>query len=473
MTSIGTTAFLSLLRAKRVRSLFCALWMGAALSLAGPAASAWAQDADCRPAALDVFVRQLNARGFAFGCVPMHWRLFNAQADAWMQDDDLTFEQRMQQSVFVLQLKGGQFDEYVIGGQPAWQSGTPLEWQRDFAAIGYPVRTEERGAQAAGPLYLISMWLGPSVDLDGFAAALAERASAYETIQLPSLHYRYLDGEAAPPAQTAYILDGGQMQELFRLESHFANNKYVVIEPTDASRALPGLPVFSFFSSTPIMAADMEPLLDSLLFRHRLPPVPPSPTAVTELRTPLGLLELVPAIREAAQALIDAKTAEIQDDALRMAREMPYTHLLPYQLRTSDTHLYWAPFRLQTGRLILWEYTGGAHGNSSVATWTFTGDGAPVALSDILDVPETEALAAIRTAAAEHLARIPAYDLAPPESAAQVAQDLPHLEAVTAWNPMIRNGQPGLWVTFEPYVIAAYAFGVQEFFVPLPLKAPE
>lgn len=472
MASTATT-FLSLLRARRVQGIFCALWAGVALSLAGPATAAWAQDMDCRPAALDVFVRQLNARGFTFGCVPMHWRLFDVQADAWMQDNDLTFEQRMQQSVFVLQLKGGQFDEYVIGGQPAWQTGQPLEWQRDFAAIGYPVGTDENGAPAAGPLYLISMWLGPSVDLDGFAAAVAERAAAYETVQLPSLHYRYLDGEAASPAQTAYILDGGQMQDLFRLESHFANNKYVVIEPTDASRALPGLPVFSFFSSTPIMAADMEPLLNSLLFRHRLPPRPPSLNAVTDLRTPLGLLALVPALREAAQALIDAKTAEIQDAAMMMAREMPYTHLLPYQLRTADTHLYWAPFQLQTGRLILWEYTGGAHGNSAVATWTFTADGAPVALADILDVPAAEALAAIRTAAAERLALIPALNLARPEIAAQVAEGLPDLAAVAAWNPMIRNGQPGLWVTVEPYVIAAYAFGVQEFFVPLPLKAPE
>ena len=262
------------------------------------------------------------------------------------------------------------------------------------------------------------------------------------------------------------------MKELFNLDGGFLNTRYVIIQPTKASQALAGIPVFAFFSSSSIALADLESLLQSLFFRHRLPPTPPVPDQVVHLQTPLGLLELVPVLQSVAASLVAERRAEILDMALTFAQEVPYSNLLPFQLRTSNVNLYWAPAGLQTGRLILWHYIGGAHGNSVVTTWTFTAQGQPVALTDLLTVSEEEALALITEAAVQHL-QFSVADMSATESRDWVTQGLTSLEDLSGWNPTIYLGQEGFWITLEPYVITPYHLGIQEFFVPMALQVPE
>lgn len=431
-----------------------------------------AQTTPCLATSPEAITKQLQRQGYAFGCLPEAWNLFSLGEDAWVREVDIqSLGHRIQQEIFILQLKSGHFDDFVVGGQPAWQTGEALQWQIDFAAIGY--RTPASGDQTReGPVFALAAWLGSSVDLDGLAQALQERAHTYETIELETFHLRYLDGNEPLPPQTAYVLDGAQMQELFRLDSNFINNRYVIIKPSEMSQSFPGLPVFSFFSGTPITAADMAPLLQNLLFRPRLLPQSPDPDQVADIRTPLGLLAQVPSIRSEAQALIDRKAREIRDWAMEFAREMPFSHLLPYALHTVDTNLYWAPWDMQTGRLILWEYTGGAHGNPTVTSWTFTAGGEAVALAEILDVALDEALDLVIVAAVEHRRAHDSPGTSDESIREWVESGLADLESLSAWNPVIQNGQMGLLITLDPYVIAPYTAGIQEFFVEIPLKAP-
>ncbi len=424
------------------------------------------------PVCLDVetITAQFNARGYSFICVPDNWNLYHIAGETWYRGPkSLANIQRIQQEVFVSQFKAGQYDDYVRGDPPAWQHGTALQWQRDFAGIGYRQVTQDQNATRAIPLFFIAMWANQTLEVDSLAAALSAQPDTYTTITLEALTLRYLDGEEAVPPQMAYVLDGTQMQDLFNLDSGFLNSKYVIIQPTEASHTLTGIPVFAFFSSAPIALADLEPLLQSLQFRHRLPPAQPDPAQVVHLQTPLGLLELVPALQAEATAWVAEWHTDIRDQALTFAREIPYTNLLPFQLLTSATNLYWAPAGLQTGRLILWYYTGGAHGNVAAATWTFTTTGQPVALPDLLTVSEDEALALITEAAIAHL-QYSAADMSAAESRDWVTSGLTSLEAISGWNPVIHHGRQGLWITLEPYVIAPYYLGVQEFFVPMDLQ---
>ncbi len=416
---------------------------------------------------------QLSTRGYTFGCVPDNWNLYRMEDEAWYRGTQtLTDIQFEQQDVFVAQFKAGNYDDYVSGDPPAWQNGAAVQWQRDFAGVGYrSVSSGQENSQVV-PLFLMVMWAASTLEVDSLATTLSAQADNYDTVELTTLTVGYLDGEEAVPPQIAYVLDGAEMQELFHLDSGFLNSKYVVIHPTEASRTLTGIPVLVFFSSSPLTLSDLQPLLQSLQFRHRLPPAEPDPETVANLHTPLGILELVPEIQAAATTLVSGKRAEILASAISFAREMPYSQLLPFQLHTSDTDLYWAPASMKTGRLILWEYTDGTHSHSSVTTWTFTAQGQTVDLMDILAVSAEEALNRITNAAVEHLTNS-AAGMTTTESRDWVTAGLTGLDVVRAWNPTTRRGQEGLWITLEPYVIAPYNMGIQEFFVPMALQAPE
>ncbi len=450
-----------------------AIALGLMLGLvAGPrSAAAQNEDPECFDA-VGITV-QFNTRGYTLGCVPDNWNLYHMADETWYRGPQtLSGFQVLQQNLFVSQFKSGQFDAYVQGDPPVWQNGNTLAWQRHFAGVGYPRGQQDQDSPSGVPLFFMALWAGETLATDSLTTTLATRANAYTTMELATLTLRYLDGETMVPAQTAYVLDGAQMQELFHLDSSFRHTRYVIIPPNEASQALAGIPVFVFFSSAPIAPADLEPLLQSLLFRHRLPPTEPNPDQVVHLQTPLGLLELVPPLQAAAAAEVAEWQADIQAQALTFAREIPYTNLLPFQLWTSDVNLYWAPGGLQTGRLILWYYTGGAHGNSAVTTWTFTAQGDPVALTDLLTVSEDEALALIIEAAVAHLQQSPT-EMSAEESRDWVTDGLTSLEAISGWNPALHRGREGLWITLEPYVISPYYLGIQEFFVPMALQIPD
>ncbi len=450
---------------------YAILVLGLVLSLVAMARPASAQRAEPACLSFETVTAQFNTRGYTFGCVPDNWQLYHMADEVWHTGaQTLSGVRPVQRYVFVSQFAAGHYDDYVLGHQPPdWQDDVALQWQRDFAGIGY--RSVANGSDTAQviPVFLIAMWAGGSLDVETLTTTLASRTDEYATIELASLTLHYLDGDETIPPQVAYVLDGTQMQELFNLDSAFLNSQHVIIQPTEATQALGGIPVFTFFSSSPITVSDLEPLLQSLQFRHSLPPVEPDPALVTNLHTPLGLLELVPVLRDAAAALVAAWRAEIQADAIAFAREMPYTHLLPFQLLTSDTRLYWAPEGLQTGRLILWHYTGGAHGNSDITSWTFTTQDVPVTLSEILTLSADETLALITDAAIKHLM---AAGMSETESQDWVTEGLTELADVTAWNPALHQGREGLWITLEPYVITPYYMGIQEFFVPMALQLP-
>ena len=439
------------------------------LSLASTASPVWAQDQPCLPASEVFLEQQLLAGQYAVGCLPESYLLFDAQANEWVDGPDpMVTAQGVQQDLFKGQVQSGQFDDYVIGQQPTWQTSGPLTWERDFAVMG-PRPGSQTDLGSASQLFVLSMWLQMPLDLESYVAALQSRSSEYERIELQTLHLRYLDGDTIQPPQTGYILDGTQMQNLFQLDSIFINNRYVVVEP-DLTAPLPtGLPVLTFFSGTPITSAEMLPLLDGLRFRRNPLPAQPSLAQVTSFYTPTGLLRLVPNIESKASAFITAKSQVIEQMALDFATEFPINHLLPFQLVTADTNLYWAPGSWQTGRLLLWEYTGGAHGNLNVGAWTFDDSGNLLSLADFLVWDDDAALEAIVQAALEYRQIHDQLGKTAAELEETVREGLPNLEAVSAWNPVIRNGATGLWVTLLPYTIAAYVDGVQEFFVPMPL----
>lgn len=431
--------------------------------------TALAHEESCTHLDPETIMEQMQSRGFAFTCIPDPWNLYVAEDDAWLHPlSSLSLSRRIQQEVFASQFVAGSLDDFVIGTAPEWAGQAEMRWHHDFAAVGYPSATD-----SAVPIFLLIMWAEEGVDLDRYAEALAARAFQYETLELPALWIRYLDGETEPAPQRAYVLNGPQMQELFHLDSGFLNNRYVIFEPTETSRSLNGIPIFTFFSSTPIELSDMHAMLDSLLFRPSLPPTEPDPDLIVRIDAPLGLLDLVPSLQTAAQALVAEWTARIQDEAVDFARTMPYNHLLPFQLLTADTNLYWAPWDMHTGRLMLWHYTGGAHGNTVTASWTFTDTGEPVALTDILMVEPADALARITEAAIQHRRAQEEADVSTADIADWVQSGLTDLEAISAWNPVMRQGRTWLMVTLDPYVIAPYAAGIQEFLVEMPLKAPE
>ncbi len=444
------------------------------LSLTRPASPVQAQDLSCPPDPLEFIMRQWLDRRYAVTCLPAGYSLFDVQADQWIHSpEQLELGQQVQRALFQNQVVSGQFDDYLMGDQPDWQTTGPLQWIRDFAIIG-PRPGGQSEPDATSQLFVLGMWVQMPLDLASYVAALQARAAQYERIELENLHLPYLDGDVAPLPQTAYILDGAQMQELFRLDSVFINNRYVVIEPDPTVPPPAGLPVLSFFSGTPIATAEMAPLLDSLLFRWEPLPATPVLEQVTEFQTPTGLLELVPAIEAEAQRFIEDHRREIAALALDFAREVPFTHLLPFHLLTVDANLYWAPGGWQTGRLLLWEYTGGAHGNLNVGAWTFDATGTPLVLKDILVLEEEEAMEAIVQAAIVHRQSRQQWDQAAEAQIEEtVRQGLPDLTAISAWNPTIRNGTTGLWITLLPYVVAPYAEGLQEFFVPMPLATQD
>ncbi len=441
------------------------------LMLVNPASPVEAQEQPCLPSPPKFTKQQLTDRNYAVICLPAGYFLFDAQANQWAHSpDQLELGQQVQQALFQNQVISGQFDDYVIGGQPNWQTTGPLQWVRDFAVMG-PRSGGQESPVARSRLFALGMWLQMPLDLTSYAAALQARAAQYERIELKNLHLPYLDGDEEPPPQTAYILDGAQMQELFQLDSVFINNRYVVIEPDPMAPAPAGVPVLSVFSGTPISSAEMGPLLNGLRFRRTPLPIEPSLEQVAVFRTPTGPLTLVPEIDAEARKFIEAKAREIGAMALDFARDFPITHLLPFQLITADANLYWAPGGWQTGRLLLWEYTGGAHGNLNAGAWTFDATGNPLALEDVLALEKDEALEAIVSAAIDHRRLQDRLGWTEVQIEEAVRQGLPNLAAVSAWNPVIRNGATGLWITLLPYTIASYVDGVQEFFVHMPLAA--
>ena len=134
-----------------------------------------------------------------------------------------------------------------------------------------------------------------------------------------------------------------------------------------------------------------------------------------------------------------------------------------------ETNLYWAPGGLQTGRLLPREYTGGAHGNLSVGSWSTNAAGFLLALEEAQELEPEGALEAIVRVSNEHRRNQDQLGLAVAEIEEEVQAGLPNLAAVDAWNPAIRDGTTGLWITLLPNTIAAYSDGIQEFFVPMPL----
>ena len=407
---------------------------------------------------------QLTTRAHAWTCIADPWHVFDLASDSWKPMSDLSNIQQAQLQVYATSFKAGRYDDFVVGDSPVWQGSGDLAWQREFAAVGF------RDA-GKGNLFAVAMWVDNAVDFDTFTARVAAHSDSWEAVTLTTLSIPWLDGGTVPQQQ-AWLLSGSQARGLLDLEGSFANNRYLVVAPTPALRALGGMPILAFFSSTPIPTEDLSGLLDSLHFVHGLPPADPDPDLVFQSDATTGLLALVPSLNQAGQAVIDSLIRDTQAAAVEFAREMPFTALLPWQLTTAASDLYWAPYGLHSGRLILWSYTGGAHGNLTVDSWTFTGSGSPVALTDLLAVSEDEALALIVQAAKDH--RAASLD---PEQDRDLAlrwvdDGLQSLDDISGWNPVRRHGRLWLLVTLEPYVIAPWVDGVQEVWVQVPLQDP-
>ena len=407
---------------------------------------------------------QLTTRAHTWTCIADPWHVFDLASDNWQPMSDLSNMQQAQLLVYANSFKTGRFDDFVVGDSPVWQGSGNLAWQREFAAVGF--RDADKGN-----LFAVAMWVDNAVDFDAFEAQVASHSDSWEALTLTTRSIPWLEGDTAPQQQ-AWLLSGSQARSLLDLDGNFANNRYLVVEPTPALRELGGMPILAFFSSTPILTEDLSGLLDSLHFVPNLPPTDPDPDLVFQSEATTGLLALIPSLAQAGQAAINNQIQTIQASAVEFAREMPFTALLPWQLLTAASDLYWAPYGLRSGRLILWSYTGGAHGNLSVDAWTFTGDGNPVALTDLLAVSEDEALALIVQAAKEH--RTAALD---PEQDRDMAlqwvdNGLQSLDDISGWNPVRRHGQLWLLITLEPYVIAPWVDGVQEVWVQIPLQDP-
>ena len=407
---------------------------------------------------------QLTTRAHAWTCIAEPWHIFDLASDSWQPMSDLSNIQQAQLQVYANSFKAGRFDDFVVGDSPAWQGSDSLAWQREFAAVGF----RDTGK---GNLFAVAMWVDNAVDFDAFDAHVASHATAWEAVTLTTRSIPWLEGGVAPQQQ-AWLLSGSQARSLLNLDGSFANNRYLVVEPTPALRELGGMPILAFFSSTSIPTEDLAGLLDSLNFVHTLPPTEPDPDLVFQSEATTGLLGLIPSLAQAGQALIDGQVQAMQASAVEFAREMPFTALLPWQLMTAASDLYWAPYGLHSGRLILWSYTGGAHGNLSVDTWTFTATGNRVALTDLLAVSEAEALALIVQAAKEHRTAALDPELDSDMALQWVDDGLQSLDDISGWNPVRRHGRLWLLVTLEPYVIAPWVDGIQEVWVQVPLQDP-
>ncbi len=406
----------------------------------------------------------LTTRAHAWTCIEDPWHVFDLASDSWPPMSHLSNIQKAQLQVYATSFKAGRYDDFVVGDSPAWQGSGNLAWQREFAAVGF--RAADKGT-----LFAVAMWVDQAIDFDAYTAQVAAHSDAWEAITLTTQSIPWLDG-GTTPQQQAWLLSGSQARSLLDLDTSFANNRYLVVEPTPALRELGGMPILAFFSSTPIATEDLSGLLDSLHFVHTLPPADPDPDLVFQSEATTGLLALIPSLNQAGQSVIESRIQATQASAVEFAREMPFTALLPWQLMTAASDLYWAPYGLHSGRLILWEYTGGAHGNLTVGSWTFTDAGEPVALTDLLAIPEDEALALIVQAAKDY--RTAALD---PEQdhdmALQWVEDgLQSLDDISGWNPVRRNGRLWLLITLEPYVIAPWVEGIQTIWVQVPLQDP-
>lgn len=407
---------------------------------------------------------QLTTRAHAWTCIADPWHVFDLVSDSWQPMSDLSNMQQAQLQVYANSFKAGRFDDFVVGDSPAWQGSGNLTWQREFAAVGF------RDA-GKGNLFAVAMWVDNAVDFDAFEAQVASHSDSWEALTLTTRNIPWLEGDTAPQ-QRAWLLSGDQARSLLDLDGNFANNRYLVVEPTPALRELGGMPILAFFSSTSIPTEELSGLLDSLHFVPSLPPANPDPDLVFQSEATTGLLALIPSLAQAGQAAIDNQVQVIQASAVEFAKEMPFTALLPWQLMTAASDLYWAPYGLHSGRLILWSYTGGAHGNLSVDTWTFTGSGNPVALTDLLAVSEDEALALIVQAAKEHRTAALDPDQDRDMTLQWVDDGLQSLDDISGWNPVRRHGRLWLLITLEPYVIAPWVDGVQEVWVQIPLQDP-
>ncbi len=449
-------------RGNRKLQILAAVVLACLLGLVALPGTAQAQELACQDE--QSVLGQLTTRAHAWTCIADPWHVFDLVSDSWQPMSDLSNIQQAQLQVYANSFKAGRFDDFVVGDRPAWQGSGNLTWQREFAAVGF--RDADKGN-----LFAVAMWVDNAVDFDAFEAQVASHSGSWEALTLTTRSIPWLEGDTAPQQQ-AWLLSGDQARSLLDLDGNFANNRYLVVEPTPALRELGGMPILAFFSSTSIPTEDLSGLLDSLHFAPSLPPANPDPDLVFQSEATTGLLALIPSLAQAGHAAIDNQVQAIQASAVEFAQEMPFTALLPWQLMTAASDLYWAPYGLHSGRLILWSYTGGAHGNLSVDTWTFTGSGNPIALTDLLAVSEDEALALIVQAAKEHRTAALDPDQDRDMTLQWVDNGLQSLDDISGWNPVRRHGRLWLLITLEPYVIAPWVDGVQEVWVQIPLQDP-
>ena len=176
----------------------------------------------------------------------------------------------------------------------------------------------------------------------------------------------------------------------------------------------------------------------------------------------MSWLEQALQIKTSAEQIIQEKRREILAGAESLFQEFPHSALLPYRLYVTEMRRF--PCKdpdIVSARMILYEYTGGAHGGNHYYSWNWSRKRKKfLSLSDVLSPSQFELVAdQVRKALFESQKLGDGYDKYRKD---QIQRGASKKEDFKIWN----LHENGIRFVFPEYQVASYAAGRFEVFVP-------
>ena len=169
-----------------------------------------------------------------------------------------------------------------------------------------------------------------------------------------------------------------------------------------------------------------------------------------------------PAIKLKAERIIREKKQEILKEARSFAQEFPHSVLLPFRLYVTEFKLFHSnKSDILSARMILYQYTGGAHGGSLYYSWNWSKSQQKfLSLGDALSLKDFSSLRVkVREALFESQKQGNEYDKYRKD---HIHRGTQKPEDFKIWN----FHQDGIRIIFPEYQVASYAGGRFEVFVP-------
>lgn len=163
---------------------------------------------------------------------------------------------------------------------------------------------------------------------------------------------------------------------------------------------------------------------------------------------------------------LDILDQEIQKEVLKHANGIRQTGIELKQVESSaiaemvvEGRAYYFSNDIRSYRLSMYQFTGGAHGNTEYLTWTYSIEGDKYSLKDVLK-PESRPLSKIYPIVLEQLKEnLENVD----EAWIEKGSGIDNWDNYTKFNIDSQN----LYILFPAYQVAPYSEGIQEIIIPL------